>query len=73
MWLFRRIPCLRHQVLVNFLVKDVPAIRGVLWMQRGGWLVLKDASLVPPTGPPVPMDGDVVMECAQIAFVQVLG
>ena len=71
--LFGRIPCLRRRVLVN-LTDSADAIQGVLFEQRGSWLVLKDARLVPATGAPaVPMDGDVVIECARISFLQVSG
>ncbi len=67
-----RIPCLRRRVLVS-QVDGETAVEGVLWQQRGVWLVLKDAKLKVGRHEPVPMDGDVIIECAKIAFVQVLG
>jgi hypothetical protein len=37
------------------------------------WLVLKDARLLSKNSPPVAMDGDVVIECAKVSFIQVVG
>ena len=71
-WICGRIPCLRQRVLVNLTDRET-AIQGVLWSHRGGFLVLKDAQLVSAQRPPVPLDGDVVLECAKVLFTQVAG
>lgn len=70
-WLFRRVPCVRRRVVVNLIGERDSAIRGVLYAHRGPWLVLKQAEYVPAKGDPLPMDGDVVIECARVAFIQV--
>lgn len=70
--LLGRIPCLRQRVLVS-RVDGETAIEGVLFAQRGRWLVLKGARIKVGRHEPMPLDGDVVIECAQVAFVQVLG
>ncbi len=70
--LFGRIPCLRRRVIVN-LKAGTHAVEGVLFAQQGTWLVLKDARFVPVTGEPKPMDGDVIIECANVDFIQAFG
>jgi hypothetical protein len=67
----RRIPCIRRRVLVS-LLDGKTAIRGVLFEQKGDWLVLKSAECIGATDAPVEMDGDVVIECARVLFVQVV-
>ncbi len=69
--LFGGIPCVSRRVIVN-LADDRHAFAGVLWSQRGDWLVLKQATLLQPGREAVPMDGDVVIECARVLFVQVV-
>ena len=54
------------------LTDDKTAIRGVLWDEQGRWLVLKNASLVGAGKPPVPMDGEAVIERARVLFIQVV-
>lgn len=70
-WLRPRIPCLRRRILVNLVDQDT-AIDGVLFEQRGAWLVLKTARLLSKDAAPVTMDGDVVIECAKVSFIQVV-
>ncbi len=60
---------LRRRVLVN--LKTDKAFRGVLFAKRGSILVLKDAALFEAGRPPVPMDGDVVIDRANVDFIQV--
>lgn len=68
--LFGRVPCVRQRVIVNLTTGD--AIDGVLFQQTGAWLVLKRASLIVKDGTrKVDVDGDVVVECARIEFIQV--
>lgn len=67
-----RPPCLLRAVIVNLRDDPSTAIRGVLWSSRGAWLTLKDCSLLKPGQPPAPMDGDVVVERPNVAFLQVL-
>ena len=68
-----RVPCLRRRVLVNLVDDGDKAITGVLFDQCGDWLVLKDASMVQAKGQPVPLDGDVVIECRRVDFIQAFG
>ena len=67
-WLLGRVPCLRQRVIVNLRAGN--AIGGVLWSQSRGWLVIKRPQLLEPGAKAVPMDGDAVIECAQVAFIQ---
>jgi hypothetical protein len=48
------------------------AFRGVLWRKAWGYLVLRNAELVKAGGETVPMDGEVVIEAANVDFIQVL-
>lgn len=72
-WLLGKIPCLRRRVYVNFVHDSDSAVEGVLFAHRGAWLVLKGARLLSKNSPPVVMDGDVVIECAKVSFIQVVG
>ena len=65
----RRYPTLRR-VIVN--LKTERAFRGVLWRKRWGYLVLRNAELLKPRGERVAIDGEVVIERANVDFVQVL-
>lgn len=56
-------------VVVN--LADAAPVRGVLWAERRDLLVLKNARVLA-GGEMAPVDGDVVVERARIAFVQVL-
>lgn len=63
---------LRQRVLVNLI--DGKALHGVLWARRGGYLVLKDATLhVPGAEFPAPMQGEVLVERDRVDFVQISG
>jgi hypothetical protein len=66
-----RPPCLLRSVLVNLISEPDTALRGVLWSSRGPWLTLRDASVIKAAAPPVPLDGEVVIHRANVAFVQV--
>lgn len=62
---------LRRRVLVN--LQTDKAFRGVLWAKRGPLLILKEAELFERGRPePVRMDGEVLVERANVDFVQVL-
>jgi hypothetical protein len=58
-------------VLVNLVHDRDSALRGVLWQSRGPWLVLRDVHVIKPQTDPTPMDGDVVIHRANVAFLQV--
>jgi len=68
--LFDRYPELRR-VVVN--TKTDRAFRGVLWRKQWRYLVLRNAELVKAGGETVLMDGEVVVEAANVDFIQVLG
>jgi len=61
---------LRRRVLVN--LKTGNAVEGVLWTRRRGVLVLKAATLHQPKTAPAPLDGEVLVDRANVDFVQVL-
>ncbi len=65
----RRYPTLRR-VIVN--TKTDRSFRGVLWRQRAGYLVLRNAELLKPRGETAWLDGELVIERANVDFVQVL-
>lgn len=65
------LPRRRRRCLVS-LLRDEGAIDGILWNRRGPWIVLRDARLMRPNGEAVPTDGEVMIDRAQIAFIQVL-
>lgn len=62
-------PTLR-QVIVN--LKDSSSFRGVLWQQRRGYVVLRNAELLKGRGEVVHMDGEIVVATDNVAFLQVL-
>lgn len=62
----------RDRVVVNLVSGH--AIPGVLWARRGRYLVLRDASVVAPGATnPQPMDGEAIVDRAEVLFVQRLG
>ena len=67
--IFDRYPTLRR-VVVN--TKTDRVFRGVLWRKCWRYLVLRNAELVKPGGETVRVDGEVVIEVANVDFVQVL-
>lgn len=62
--------CVRKRVVVNLADQ---AFSGVLYARRGPLLVLRDAQLLTPAGPPQPVDGEVVIERSRVQFIQVGG
>ena len=68
MFAWRR-TAVRRQVVVNLPDK---AFRGILWAKRGPLLILRNAVLLHPGAPEVPVDGEVVVERARVEFLQVL-
>lgn len=73
-WAF---PRLRRRCLLNLQGPNGDALEGVLWARRGPWLVLKDCRLIhagagPTEAAAPPADGEVLIECRQVLFVQVL-
>lgn len=58
-----------RRVLVN--LHDTRAFDGVLCSTRGAWLELRDARLLADGAEPVAVDGAVLIERPQVAFIQV--
>ena len=69
MSLFKPYPVLRR-VIVN--TKTDKSFRGVLWRKNRDFLVLKNAELLGENGSRIPVDGEVVIERANVDFYQVL-
>ena len=65
----RRYPTLRT-VIVN--TKTDRAFRGVLWRKRAGYLVLRNAEMLKSRGETVAIDGEIVIDSANVDFVQVV-
>lgn len=59
----------RKRVVVNLADK---AFSGVLWVQRGPLLVLRDVELLEAGRGPQRIDGEVVIERSRVEFTQVL-
>lgn len=66
---YRKI-ALHRRVVVNLTTGS--AVEAVLWDERGPLLVLRDATLLEEGVAPVKVDGEVVVDRAKIAFVQVV-
>jgi hypothetical protein len=64
---FRRFALLRR-VVVN--LKDGSAIEGVFWRQAGPLIVLSKAVLHEPGMDPQPLDGETIIERAEVRFIQ---
>lgn len=64
-------PRLRRRCIVN-LRGETDSLEGVLWTRRGRWIVLKDARLLRASGEATPADGEVLIDRAQVSFLQVL-
>jgi small nuclear ribonucleoprotein (snRNP)-like protein len=61
----------RRKVVVN--LHSNRAFVGILWAQRGPLLVLRNAIMHEPGAKPSPIDGELVVERAQVEFIQVTG
>ena len=64
----------RYPELKTVLVttKTDRTFRGVLWRRRRGYLVLRQAEMLQPKHEPVPVDGEVMVEAANVDFIQVV-
>lgn len=60
----------RRSVIVN--TQSGRAFRGVLWNQQGAYLVLRNAEISRPGVEWAPLDGEVVIDRANVDFLQVL-
>lgn len=69
MEIFIRYPVLKT-VVVN--LKTGSTFRGVLWKKRCGYLVLRNAEMLRSKAESVPVDGEVVIDCANVDFIQVV-
>ncbi len=67
-WWQRRL-LVRRQVIVN--LKSGTTFRGLLWSQRGRWVVLRQASMLGP-GEDRTVDGEVAVDRRDVDFVQIL-
>lgn len=59
-----------RRVLVN--LTSGSAVDGILWDERGTFVVLRDANLHTPDAGSAPLDGEVIIERVRIDFVQVV-
>jgi len=67
--MFEPYPCLRR-VIVN--TKTDRAFTGVLWRKRRGYLVLRNAQMLRPGGEMMNVEGEIVIESANVDFIQVV-
>lgn len=66
--LFWRHPAMLRHVIVNTTFDEV--FSGVLWKSRGPYLVLRDTSMLQKSGPPITVDGEVIIDRQKVAFMQ---
>ncbi len=57
-----------RRVIVHTRSKQ--SIRGVLWGQKGGYLILRNAELLE-HGKAIPLDGETVVDRSNVDFMQV--
>lgn len=69
MSIFRPYPVLRQVIVVS---KTGQSFKGVIWSKRGGHIVLKNAQILQDGGMRTPMDGELLIERANVDFIQVL-
>jgi hypothetical protein len=67
-----QMPALKCLVLLNFTHSENSALRGVLFARHGEYLLLKQVTLVHGDGTTAIADGDVLIDRARVAFLQVL-
>lgn len=53
-------------------LKSGTSLRGVLWAQRGRYLLMRNAELLKAANEIMPLDGEIVVDKSNIAFVQLL-
>jgi len=58
------------RVIINTLSDR--AFRGLLWRKVNGYLVLREVELLKAKGEVTPMDGEVLIESANVDFMQVI-
>ena len=68
--LFIRYPTCRRAI-VN--LKGGTTLRGVIWRRRGGYLVLREASLLRAREAPVALDGEALAYEREVDFIQLVG
>lgn len=69
-WWHRRPPHLSRRVLVTLVSSDQYTLRGVVWQVRGRWVILRDAAVLHADGRVTVMDGELLVDQRNIAFVQ---
>jgi len=63
----------RRVIISLYGDRDAGDLMGVLWERRGGWLLLRDASVLDVGArDPRPMDGEAMVEITRVRYVQVL-
>jgi len=67
--MLRLYPVLRT-VVVN--LKSGTVFRGVVWRKRFGYLILRNAEMIHGKGERIPVDGEVLIERANVDFIQVM-
>lgn len=60
-----------HQVQIY--TKTDRTFRGVLWQRRGEFYILKRAEELRERGAIIPLDGEVLIDRANVDFMQVIG
>lgn len=66
---FRPYPVL-ERVIVN--TRTEKAFRGLVWRLRRRYLVLREVEMIRPGGETVPVEGEMLIERANVDFIQVV-
>ena len=69
MRLFDRYPTLRRVIVTT---KTERSFRGVLWAWKGGYLVLRQAEMLRAKGETLPLPGEVLIDAANVDYMQVV-
>jgi len=59
-------------VIVNLVSDQSSAMQGVVWAVNGRWITLRSVSMLKAGGAPTPVDGEIVVDRHNVAFMQVL-
>lgn len=70
LWYWRP-PCLLRTVLISLKSPADEGVRGVLFESRGPFYVLKHPTAIKAGHPPEDLDGDVIIDRHNVAFIKI--
>ena len=66
-----RSPSYLRRVIVNFTHSESEAMEGIVWRQRGPWLILRDCAALKAGQPPAKLPGEIHVPRDKVAYLQV--